>query len=48
MGPSYCSQGILELQYKEQDDDDDLFALTHLNPNQGPETIDCKIQYNKW
>ena len=36
--------------HKEQDDDDgdgDLFAVTHLNPNHGPETIDCKIQFNK-
>ena len=42
-------RGIRELQHKEQDDngDDDLFAVTHLNPNHGPETIDCKIQYNK-
>ena len=42
-GPSYCSQGgFRELQHNEQDDngDDDLFAVTHLNPNHGPDTID--------
>ena len=39
--------GIRELQHNEQDDNDDLFAVTHLNPSHGPETIDCKIQYNK-
>ena len=41
--------GIRELQHNEQDDngDDDLFAVTHLNPNHGLEIIDCKIQYNK-
>ena len=40
-GPSYCSQG----DHKGQHDDGDLFAVTHLNPNHEPETIDCKIQY---
>ena len=41
--------GIRELQHNEQYDngDNDLFAVAYLNPNHGPETIDCKIQYNK-